>query len=466
MLDKNTPVRIHKSILLRHPAAKLWYVCRAADSQGRGRIELSVSEWQILKVSKSTIYRWLREGRDIGLFRIYEFRPDGSLYVSLGGLPKVCKESGIASWGPVTTVPLGEILDGFMRSLASAIQTQDLQEKSRYTAGQSLNDLERRCFKIPTAVEILSQTSPKLARGVVPGLVHTGPDKLFVGRSFIPFGASQERICTELNAETRSCGVTTRTLRNHLKRLGVDRRQLVQAKPEYKEIGTAIGYRASGHKAKGEADIWFHWEVCRGNPAIRFHEPNGKSSATRVGGHLLQPDRFFRYFGADWIYRCNLYSLVYDLTSMKRSRSQYKRSLAQNQPNPCSEPVSADKTQAQCQRRSGRALGNQNKEEKNDNSLKLDLEPTSPLEIPKGLQKCREQIAQLMAKKREFKLEHSIAKSSSDSLDVKPDSEQYQLLLKACNGELKRSAMLGSSFEMTVDLDSDSEEYKRLKQQQ
>lgn len=379
LLDQ--PVRIHKSLLLRHPAAKLWYLCRAADPQSRGRVELTPEQLALLKVSKSTLYRWLREGREIGLFRIYEFRPDGSLYVSMGGLPKACKQSGIKSWGAVTTVPLREVLEGFMRALASAIQSQDLQEKSRYAAGHSLNALERRCFKIPTTNTILNHTSPKLACGVVPGLVSVGADKIFVGRSFIPFGASQERICAELNAEPTSCGVCDRTLRNHLKRLGIERRQLVQAKPEYKEVSSAIRWGSTGYKVKGDDDISFQREGER----LRLYEPNGKSSARRLVGHLLKPERFFRYFGTDWIYRCNLYALDYELTSMKRSRHEYKKMMRVKQPKQPVENSALDNSPQTpllnimpADRTAGASAGNQNKEEKNDNPRLQENEVISP----------------------------------------------------------------------------------------
>lgn len=335
-LDTSTSVRIHKSIALLHPAANLWYLCRAADPEGRGRVELAASEWLLLGVSRPTIYRWLREGWALGLFRNYWWEGD-RLTVSLGGLKKACLRSGMENWGPVAVVRLGDILVGRnRRAIASAIQVQDLQERSRYAARHALNELERKHFKIPTAAEMLNLSSPKLDCGEVPGLAHVGASKIFVGRSFIPFGVSQERICEELNAEARSCGICTRTLRNHLKRLSVDRRQLVQTKPEYREIRTALDFEAQGHKAKGDSDIRFERE----GDHVRLHEPNGKSSARREGGHQLKPDRLFRYFGADWVYRCNLYGLAYQLTSMKCSRSQYKRTVAQNAQNPYPEPVS------------------------------------------------------------------------------------------------------------------------------
>lgn len=305
-------IRIHKSILLRHPAAKLWYLCRAVDIQSRGRALLTAEELALLKVSKSTIYRWLQQGKDLGFFRIYEFRPDSSLYVSLGGLKKACRQSGMKSWGPVTTVPLREVLEGFLRPIASGIQTQDLQEKSHYAATNSIPVPERRRCLVPTANQVLGNlTSPHMNCGVLPGLLKRGADKIFVGRSFIPFGVSQAGICAELNAEVTSCGICPRTLRNHLKRLGIERRQLVQTKPEYRTINQAIQHGAAPD-------------------GIRLFETNGKSSAKRPGGHILKPERLFQYFGTDWIYRCNLYDLGYDLTSMKRSRREYQRMLRQS----------------------------------------------------------------------------------------------------------------------------------------
>lgn len=302
---KTTPVKIHRAIALRHPSAGLWYVCRALDTKGTGRINLFAEHWQILKVSKSTIYRWLREGLALGLFRNYWWEGE-RLSVSLGALSKACLKSGMKSWGTAAVVCLGDIIEGNLRSLASALTVQDLQEKSRFAAKSALNKLERRIVKIPTAAETLNLTSQNTARGVVPGLVHVGADKIFVGRSFVPFGVSQERVCEDLNAEETSCGVCPRTLRNHLKRQGIERRQLVQSKPEYRKIGSAIAFGAAG-------DV------------IHLEEFNGNTSAKRPGGHLLKPERFFRYLGADWLYRCNLYALAHELSSCKRSRHNYKK---------------------------------------------------------------------------------------------------------------------------------------------
>lgn len=381
---KITPVKIHRAIALRHPAARLWYVCRALDTKGTGRVNLFAEQWQLLKVSKSTIYRWLREGTALGLFRNYWWEGE-RLSVSLGALAKACLKSGMKSWGTSAIVSLGEILEGRLRSLASALTVQDLQEKSRFAAKSALNELERRIYKIPTAADTLNLTSQNTARGVVPGLVHVGADKIFVGRSFVPFGVSQERVCEDLNAEETSCGVCPRTLRNHLKRQGIERRQLVQSKPEYRAIGSAIAHRAAGD-------------------AIHLEEFNGKTSAKRPGGHLLKPERFFRYLGADWLYRCNLYALAHELSSCKRSRHNYKKLRAIAQESPVENaalrlPPQTPQIQSMPTARPAGAAGAGGiKEEKNDNPY---VEQVSANNEVDWREKC-------MAQVREFKLKKQL----------------------------------------------------------
>lgn len=377
------PIRIHRAIALRHPAAGLWYVCRALDTKGTGRINLLAEQWQLLKVSKSTIYRWLREGTALGLFRNYWWEGE-RLSVSLGALAKACLKSGMRSWGTAAVVCLGDILEGNLRSLASAISVQDLQEKSRFAAKTALNELERRIYKIPTAAETLNLTSQNTACGVVPGLVHVGADKIFVGRSFVPFGVSQERVCEDLNAEETSCGVCPRTLRNHLKRQGIERRQLVQSKPEYRKIGSAIAFGAAGE-------------------TIHLEEFNGKTSAKRPGGHLLKPERFFRYLGADWLYRCNLYALAHELSSMKRSRHNYKKLQAIALASPVENLARAQtpqtpKIQEMPTARPAGAAGTDGiKEEKNDNPY---LEQVSANNEVDWRKICMQKVREFKAKKQ------------------------------------------------------------------
>lgn len=218
----------------------------------------------------------------------------------------------------------------------------------------------------------------------MPGLVHVGADKIFVGRSFVPFGVSQERVCEDLNAEETSCGVCPRTLRNHLKRQGIERRQLVQSKPEYRKIAQAIAFGAAGE-------------------TIHLEEFNGKTSAKRPEGHLLKPERFFRYLGADWLYRCNLYALAHELSSCKRSRHNYKKLSAiaiAAMPVENSASVQTPQTpqiqEMPTVRPAGAAGADGIKEEKNDNPY---VEQVSANNEVDWREKCMAQVREFKMKK-------------------------------------------------------------------
>jgi hypothetical protein len=421
-------VRVHRAVLLLHPCSKLWYFSRALDKQAEGKIILIPQQLQLLNESKSTIYRWLREGRELGLFRRYSWQGN-TLKLILGGLKKACKRSQITKWGTAADeVPLSELLQpNGRRMIASAITTQDLQERSRYAARKQLNKLERRCFEIPTAEQLLnSQTSPKLDSGGIRGVVHLGNSRLFVGRSFIPFGVSQNRVCETLNSEPHSCGVSRWTLRRHLDKLGVKSRQVVQARREYHEITNVINLGGTSWTCKSDADISFRWT--NEPDKIILNEPNGNSSARREGGHRLKLDRLFRYFGTSWMYRCNLYSLNYKLTSMKVTRWQWKReqlrapqvavenSLIETR-SPLDPPLN-ETPEASGLRR---ASGGQNKGCKNDNSQNVELESTSANtdEIPAVWYETKARLLQKQQERKQAKIK------SLESLSTNPMKDYW-----------------------------------------
>jgi hypothetical protein len=419
-------VRVHQSLLMRHPCSKLWYFCRGLDRQGEGKIVLAPQQLERLKESKSTIYRWLREGRELGLFTCYWWQGN-TLKVILGGLFKACIASGVNSWGAAAVVPLEQLLEANgRRKIAVALATQDLQERSRYAAKSQLNRLERRCFDVPTVDQLLNPpTSQKLDGGGTRGVVHLGNSRLFVGRSFIPFGVSQSRVCEALNSQPTSCGVSRWTLRRQLDKLDVTKRQITQAKPEYKEVSNVIALGGASWMCKSDADVSFRY-VDTG--VILLNEPNGKSSARREGGHRLQTDRLGRYFGAAWLYRCNLYNLSYTLTSMKATRRNWKRSqAAATQLVPVENSVSAltplDPPQevmpAACSL--GSAAGDHIKGSKNDNPQTESVSANSE-EIPD----CwHEMKAKLLQQQQELKL----AKLKSlESASVEPMQDYWAKL--------------------------------------
>lgn len=418
-------VRVHQSLLLLHPCSKLWYFCRGLDRQCEGKIVLSQNQWQLLGVAKSTICRWLREGKELGLFR-RAWWCGNTLRIILGGLIKACIKSQVKSWGTAAVVPLEELLSGKRRAIAIAIATQDLQERSRYAAKSQLNSLERRCFDIPTVEQLLNpQTSQKLDDGGTRGVVHLGNSRLFVGRSFIPIGVSQSRVCEVLNSQPTSCGVSRWTLRRQLDKLSVTKRQITQAKPEYKEISNVIALGAASWMCKSDADISFRY-VDTG--IILLNEPNGKSSSRREGGHRLPTDRLSRYFGAAWLYRCNLYNLSYTLTSMKATRRNWKRSqAAATQQQPVENSVSAltpldppqDIMPAACSL--GSAAGDHIKRSKNDNPQTESVSANSS-EIPDCWHEVKAKLLRQQQELKEAKLK------SLESTSVEPMQDYWAKL--------------------------------------
>jgi hypothetical protein len=421
-------VRVHQSLLALHPCSKLWYFCRGLDRQGEGKIVLAPQQLERLKESKSTIYRWLREGRELGLFTCYWWQGN-TLKVILGGLFKACIKSFVKSWGAVAVVPLEQLLEGNgRRTIAIAIATQDLQERSRYAAKSQLNSLERRCFDVPTVDQLLNPpTSQKLDGGGTRGVVHLGNSQLFVGRSFIPYGVSQQHVCEVLNSQPTSCGVSRWTLRRQLDKLDVTKRQITQAKPEYKELSNVIELGAASWTCKSDADVSFRY-VDTG--VILLNEPNGKSSSRREGGHRLHTDRLSRYFGAAWLYRCNLYNLQYCLTSMKATRRNWKRSqAAATQLAPVENSVSAltpldppkEVMLAACSE--GSAASDHIKWCKNDNPQTEDVSANSG-EIPSSWHEMKAKLLQQQQERKQAK------QKSLESLSVEPMQDYWAKLYR------------------------------------
>lgn len=312
-------VRVHSAIA-RHPWARLWYLCRALDTTGRGVIVDLPTDLtcELLTIAKSTLYEWLRDGRKQGAFRAFSIRRN-RLRIYLGGLIKVCARLGLSSWGTTATVSLVEV-NHQLRAIAVGIVTHDLQEKSHFAARRSLKKQESPIYSPPKADKILAvgkRFSEKPARGqTIPFLLHVGDQRAFVSKSFVPFGASQVSIGAEL-------GITARSVQRHQTQLGLERRQLVQAKHAYQMIAIGLEHEAA-ERWVAEPNLWWQ-RLDRDN--IRLFEPNGISSSRREGGHRVSRQRLFTYFGKTWLYRCNLYAVSYRLNSMQMARHRLKQYL-------------------------------------------------------------------------------------------------------------------------------------------
>jgi hypothetical protein len=310
-------LRVHVGIG-RYTWARLWYLCRGLDIWGRGYAELPVELCcSVLGVSRQTLYRWLKDGKTAGAFRKGNIRR-GVLRIYLGGLHKVCFKLGLTDWAGVVDVRLVDVNQN-IRPLVTGACTQDLQSKSHYAAVTNLKKRERAFFAPPKADAIVQSkkvSSLKSDEGQVLFLLHVGQKRAFVSRSFVPFGASQRSIGSKL-------GISDRTVRRHLNALGLDRRQLMQAKGEYKRVQEAMKHQADFFQAADDMYLvscgneWELQEKSRGGK--EWH----KSYVT--------PESFCNYYDKTWIYRCNLYEERYTLTSMKRSRDIFKQSQKQSQ---------------------------------------------------------------------------------------------------------------------------------------
>lgn len=402
-------IRVHSALLLLNPCSKLWYLCRELDLFGRGYVTVSQQQLEKLQVSRSTIHRWLLEGKKLGFFIKAVFKGN-TLHVSLGGLLRVCSNNSIRHWGTTALVPLEEILvDNGRRITASLITIQAFQSSSQYAAKHQLNKLERAGYQILEVDDLLNyQTSQKPDSGGTPGVLHVSETKIWVGRRFIPFGVSQERVSRELNSRPHSCGVSDRTLRRHITAAEVPHKQIVQGKGEYTEIGVALENGATSHKAKGNQDIWFHW-YAREPEKIVLMEPQGVTTARREGGHKILPDQFFTCGGRYWLNRCNVYSLDFELKSMRVTRTRLKKisvnfatpevSASQNFAPPA--PPKEDLNIPPQFSRGAATGGNGNKADKNEKFENSDCEKdTANLEHKNWF---KEQLVKMQQKAREIK---------------------------------------------------------------
>lgn len=324
-------MRIHSGIS-RQPWARLWYLLRGLDD-GSGHIEkipLVLVE-QILGVSQATVYRWLSTGEVVGAFCPgYKIRR-GLLTVYLGGLTKVAWQLNLRDWGVVAECPLWQV-NADIRALTTGIVTQRLQQKSRYAANRKLKPEYRKSYGAPHPNELLGdsgQSSHKLGAGELPFVLHVSSSRVFVSKSFVHYGTSQNAVSCKL-------GIHTRTVRRHQRALDMERRQLCQAKYEYAQLERAVGEEATecwawssdgtqsdiGYQVSGDA-IAFSDGI---SPGARQQKVNAyQIPAGELSGRLFQMK------GKTWLARCNIYREQFKLTTMRAARRKWRLKLSQCQ---------------------------------------------------------------------------------------------------------------------------------------
>lgn len=325
-------VRLHSGIG-RQPWARLWYLLRGLDGSVGWVKEIPlVALYEILNVSQATIYRWLQAGEADGAFRPKCRTKKGLLTVYLGGLTKVAWNLNLKDWGVVGECPLWEV-NANIRALTTGIVTQRLQQRSRYAANRRLKPEYRKSYGAPHPNELLGnggQSSPEMGAREIPFILHVGPSRVFASKSFVHFGTSQRAVSCKL-------GIHTRTVRRHQQALGMTRRQLCQAKYEYRQLEHALSNespecwawssdgvrRGIGYQSLGEGAIAFADGIPQG---AKKKEPNKYQIPASEFDH-----RFFKMGDKMWMNRCNIYREVFTLKTMTAARRKWRLKLSQCQ---------------------------------------------------------------------------------------------------------------------------------------
>jgi hypothetical protein len=301
------------SRLIRFPCLRIWYLFRSLDKVGRGFVAVSFSQIRsLLRCASSTLYQWLREGREIGAIRAYKRRGD-SLGLWLGSRSAICRNLGLLDWGASQEIELREIINlSDARAQASLATVAKQQKASQHAALHRLSpDEKRKVKKLPSPEAIFKAQGQRLSitgqwATSIPYVLKITSRKVFVSKGFIPFGCSQKSVANLL-------GISDRTLRRHLDLKQVDRRQILQSKSGYANL-----YRNCLRTPRGGGGIFqedFLWYDRKGN-------------TTYIDKLSVSKERFFEWSGAIWLSRNNLYDLSIELIPQKQARITYKSSLS------------------------------------------------------------------------------------------------------------------------------------------
>lgn len=312
-------VRIHSS-LAGYRWAKLWYFLRGLDYQGSGFIRIPLTDLcEFLGAKIPTIYEWLRLGEQDRAFRRWRVS-GGVLRCALGSLIQVCLKKEIP-WGFTGEIPLHEISK--LKPLATGIIAQRLQQRSRYASWRSLPAPARGIYKLPQPDVFFrgdGQPSDNSPSGGIPCLLHVGKRRIFVSKGFIPFGTNQQSIAKERNQSDR-------TVRRHISKIGLERKQLVQAKGAYSLVRQALDHVVDFESEKDDVRVRFPDSFGFGE-AILSERPGGIGKECHTH---IKPGRIFRYGDKDWMYRCNLYKPVFRLKTMQYRQREYKAAVEAQQ---------------------------------------------------------------------------------------------------------------------------------------
>lgn len=329
-------VKIHTGIVTKYQSwTKLWYFLRGLDrsNSGFGRILLEdICYW--LGAAPSTIRQWLREGKKAGAFRFWAERR-GIVSIAIGsptavviGL-KLYEQSQARSirraWGTVSEISIFELDQ--LRAHATAVEIQHLQSQSHFAATVA-SAKDRKRLRVPSPEDLFEAADRARAsqnpdgRALLPFLCKITASRFWVSKSFRVLGCSQA-----LAAKAR--GYCDRTIRHHLSLLGIESKQIVQAKADYGRVALAIEQSAQ-YKSWGEGDNEITlignvtgWNHEKDQPILQHKLCEGVEGDFPRGGIDARRSRFFPAMGKWWMYRCNVYRLNYPLHSMELARDKW-----------------------------------------------------------------------------------------------------------------------------------------------
>lgn len=258
----------------------LYEFVRGLDLQGRGCAHFNLDAIAAtLHRSPSTIKRWLKWGKELGLFRHYESR-QRQYTVYYTSLAKVCLEWGLPSWGTVAEVPVEELVH--QKAIAAEAEMQRLQRASRYRAKQESR-------KNVLRIRQVLPSSQMSQRGALGQVLHQGSRLTFIDRHAVPFGVSQETIATQL-------GRSERTIQRRL-----------------------------GNKWRGDRGL---------APIIKrqiAQEADPQNVASYLSGFRL--GRWLSVKRKLFVLRCNVYAERLDLRTQKVARKYFKKLVGDNMPD-------------------------------------------------------------------------------------------------------------------------------------
>jgi hypothetical protein len=326
---------------------KLWLLARAWDAEegcSCGRVFLSLeSASKVLNRSIPTLRRWLREGKELGLFRSWRTHGD-RLEIYYRSWFHLARDAGMENLGAIAWIEWGDlehleltateaIALGLQRESFHAAKMGGVVDhlgpngkvsmkfatkedpitgeiygyrlKSQDEAHATSSKFKKKIKKNETYLKPIgrifrSESLAKIFNSPVcesgSGVLGVGDRLLFVSEKFTPYGGSQQGIADRRN-------LSRRQVQRHLQ-------------SEYRRPSPVRKF----HKKAGV--------VCKRQIAQRLpRRLNGLDKDLRRGGETEAANRLLRNGDRLFRLRCNLYAPEIELKGVRSRRKSYKRFL-------------------------------------------------------------------------------------------------------------------------------------------